>query len=189
MRTVAADGYDEPRDALAQLWPQFLAAALPNADWLFVPSLGAMETSAYCERWGINGLILTGGEDVGTSPLRDRSEHALLVWAAEKSLPLLGVCRGMQLMSTASGAGLSRVSGHVAVRHCLHGDYDWEVNSYHTATLAEVPKQYRVLAKAPDGSIEAIRHDTLPWEGWMWHPEREAPYSSNDICEIRRMFQ
>jgi len=95
----------------------------------------------------------------------------------------------MQLMSTAAGTGLSRISGHVAARHYLQGDYNWEVNSYHTAALTEVPRQYLVLAKAPDRSIEAIRHNTLPWEGWMWHPEREAPYSSNDICEIQRIFQ
>ena len=46
--------------------------------------------------------------------------------------------------------------------------------------LAACPQGYRVLARSADGGIEAIQHDHLPWEGWMWHPERETPFRAAD---------
>ena len=44
------------------------------------------------------------------------------------------------------------------------------------------------LAYSDDGEIEAIRHKTLPWEGWMWHPERNAPFAKEDLKNITRIF-
>jgi putative glutamine amidotransferase len=54
----------------------------------------------------IDGLILAGGADYGESPLRDDVEVALGLAALERDLPLLGVCRGMQLMNLARGGTL-----------------------------------------------------------------------------------
>ncbi|MEM6595521.1 MAG: gamma-glutamyl-gamma-aminobutyrate hydrolase family protein [Pseudomonadota bacterium] len=189
MRTVQAEGYDEPRDALAQLWPAFLATALPDADWMYLPNLPADRIVPYCEAWGINALILTGGEDAGRSKLRDESEAALLAWADSCALPVLGICRGLQFMVLAAGGQLEPVADHVAQRHGLTGAYDWQVNSYHGLGVMKLPNTYRALAHAPDGSVEAIQHTTLPWEGWMWHPEREPHFSENDIREIQRIFE
>ena len=39
---------------------------------------------------------------------------------------------------------------------------------------------YEILAESEDGIIEAISHKKLPWEGWMWHPEREEQFVTND---------
>ena len=189
MRTVEASGYEEPRDALAQLWPAFMTAALPDADWMYLPSLLPDAITDYCDAWGLNGVILTGGEDPESSPLRDQSERSILEWAAQKSLPVLGICRGLQLMAVADGGTLEPIGNHVASRHGLDGEYDWEVNSYHSSGLLDVPKSYRELARAPDHTVEAMRHKQLPWEGWMWHPERDAPFSTDDIREIRRLFK
>ncbi len=188
MRTQQADGYHEPRDALAQAWAVYLNAALPQARWMYLPSLGAGIIEKYCEAWGLDGLILTGGEDLGSSALRDESERALLAWAAARGVPVLGICRGLQMMAHAAGGQLTTVAGHVRSRHALTGRYSHEVNSFHTAGLKDCPVGYSVLATAPDGSIEAIGHKLLSWEGWMWHPERETSYSAADINSIRRIF-
>ena len=32
---------------------------------------------------------------------------------------------------------------------------------------------FNIIAKSSDGEIEGIKHSSLPWEGWMWHPERD----------------
>ncbi|HEX8105501.1 MAG TPA: gamma-glutamyl-gamma-aminobutyrate hydrolase family protein [Solirubrobacteraceae bacterium] len=54
----------------------------------------------------LDGLILAGGADLGDVPERDRFEMALALRAFERDLPLLGICRGMQLMNVARGGTL-----------------------------------------------------------------------------------
>ena len=189
MRVLEAQGYHEPRDALAQDWSSFLSTALPNAAWLPLPNLGANKARAYCEKWGINRLILTGGEDIGVSAIRDETEQDLLIWAKERAVPVLGVCRGMQMMAVWAGVALKPVEGHVRTRHLLHGDFMHEVNSFHNYGLADCPHGFEVTARAEDGEIEAIRNTGQNWEGWMWHPERENPFQSADINRLRRLFE
>ncbi len=67
----------------------------------------------------IDGLVLAGGVDVGDDPERDAFETALATRALERDLPLLGVCRGMQVMNVAAGGTLIE---HVpdAVGHSDH---------------------------------------------------------------------
>ena len=67
MRIVHAENYREPRDALAQDWHRFMAVAL-RLVWLPVPNLGPEDSRRFCERWRLDGLILSGGEDIGAAP-------------------------------------------------------------------------------------------------------------------------
>jgi len=189
MRVLEAQGYSEPRDALAQNWTTFIKTALPEAAWLLLPNIGKEAIRDYCEEWGINRLILTGGEDIGQSSIRDETEMDLLSWARDKHIPVLGICRGMQLIADWSGVKLRRVDGHVSVRHKLQGDLTQEVNSFHNCSLVSCPPGFDVLARSPDGEIEAIQNKALKWEGWMWHPEREIPVCGNDVIRLQRLFK
>ena len=134
-------------------------------------------------------LLLSGGNDIGEYPVRDATEHYLLSWAQENQVPVLGVCRGMQLMAVWAGGGLKRVEGHVCTQHVLHGEVAGEVNSYHDFSLASCPPGFEVLANSEDGEIEAIRHAVLPWEGWMWHPEREDCIHLRDTQRLQEIFK
>jgi N5-(cytidine 5'-diphosphoramidyl)-L-glutamine hydrolase len=189
MRVLEAQGYDESRDALAQDWPNFLSVALPNAAWMPLPNLGENGIRICCEKWGINRLILTGGGDIGISAIRDKTEQDLLKWAEKRAVPVLGICRGMQMMAVSTGVTLSPVAGHVRTRHLLQGDLVHEVNSFHNYGLSECPQGFEVSARAEDGEIEAIYNSELHWEGWMWHPERERPFQSADIERLQRLFE
>ncbi|MDH3326298.1 MAG: gamma-glutamyl-gamma-aminobutyrate hydrolase family protein [Gammaproteobacteria bacterium] len=188
MRVLETQGYYEPRDALAHDWSNLLSVALPTASWLPIPNLGIEVAQIYCEKWDINRLILTGGDDIGVSPIRDETEQSLLKWARERAVPVLGVCRGMQMMALSAGVPLKPVKDHVRTRHQLQGDFVHEVNSFHNFGLSDCPLDFEVSAISIDGEIEAIRHSELHWEGWMWHPEREKPFQVADIKRLQRLF-
>src|SRR5277367_5493920 len=91
--------YGERRDCLDQAWTKFLAACglLP----VLLPNFTDVAL-ALCEDVRIAGLVLTGGNDLaelgGDAPERDAVENALLDLAERRSLPVIGVCRGMQLI-------------------------------------------------------------------------------------------
>src|SRR5689334_2452359 len=89
--------HHEHRDSLARDWAALLATALPEAAWLPVPNLGAVVV-AFAERWELDAMLLTGGDDLGSRPERDATECALLAHCIARGLPVLGVCRGLQLV-------------------------------------------------------------------------------------------
>lgn len=134
-------------------------------------------------------LVLSGGNDIGQYPRRDETELALLSYAKGLTLPALGICRGMQMMAHWAGATLYMVSGHVRTRHQLNGKIAKEVNSYHNYALTDCPSEFEVIARSEDSEIEAIRHLSLPWEGWMWHPERETEFAQYDIQRMKDLFK
>lgn len=178
---------NERRDALDQR----LAALLTFAGATPIPVPNAMDEAARAAWLGAvdpGGIVLSGGNDIGTVRERDATEAALLAFARVRNLPVLGICRGMQMMAHAAGGELMRVTGHVRVRHALSGIDARAANSYHDWALAGCPPGYRVTARSEDGGIEAMRHEALPWRGWMWHPEREAPFAAKDVADLRGLF-
>lgn len=179
---------DERRDALDQRLSAFVTAI----GALAFPVPNGLQEQGRLREWldalSPDGILLSGGNDVGGQPDRDGVERMLLNWSTERRLPVLGICRGMQMMASAAGGRLKRVTGHVRTRHVLDGVLVGTVNSFHDHALDGCPASYRVLAVSEDGSIEAIRHEDLPFEGWMWHPERETPFADTDLERARKLF-
>lgn len=181
----------ERRDALDQRLTDWLLAAgylpvpMPN---LFVAQRAEAQPS-WLEGIGASAVLLSGGNDIGACPERDASERGLLQWAASGGIPVLGICRGMQMLGVHGRGELVRVAGHAGTRHAVQGEIARAaVNSYHDYALAACPAEYEVLACADDGVIEAMRHRTLSWEGWMWHPEREAQPQAEDLRRLHTLF-
>ena len=93
------------------------------------------------------------------------------------------------MMATLAGSSLRKVNGHIRTRHVLQsGVISGEANSYHDMSVDSCPIGYHILARSEDGEIEAIRHDEYPWEGWMWHPEREVNFDIRDIKRTNELF-
>lgn len=198
-RIVKNPDYQEIRDALDVRWAQLInqLGHLP----LILPTLFDFRT--YLENIKIDGIVLTGGNDLSClsddeiSRLRDEHEKRVLRLAIEKSIPVLGVCRGMQLIADYFGMGFLKVTGHVAKRHDLAPaagsrylaaeDALDGVNSYHNYAVKAVSGDFLVSARSSDGVIEAMEHKQLPIFGQMWHPEREEPFRGADIDIIRRV--
>ena len=59
-----------------------------------------------------DAFLLSGGNDIGEYPERDATEHYLLSWANKKILPVLGICRGLQIMAVWAGGQLIQIKDH-----------------------------------------------------------------------------
>jgi N5-(cytidine 5'-diphosphoramidyl)-L-glutamine hydrolase len=163
-----------------------------------IPNCPRFLKDGYLQEWlkriSVDAIVLSGGNSIGEHNSRDDLERALIKYATENLTPLLGICRGMQILGDYFGAGLRKVSGHVGVRHELRNCIDRpnlfpeSVNSYHNFSLHEIPSVFETTAMGPGGSCEAIRHIQLPIEGWMWHPERENPFCETDLLNIKRVL-
>ncbi|MER6353349.1 gamma-glutamyl-gamma-aminobutyrate hydrolase family protein [Streptomyces sp. NPDC001634] len=150
----------------------------------------------------LDGLVIAGGPDVDPShygaarsprtgppaPERDSWELALIEAALASGTPLLGICRGMQLLNVALGGTLvQHIDGHAEVvgvfgRHTvkpvpgtLYADAvpeETSVPTYHHQAVDRLGAGLAASAYAADGTVEAIE---LPSAGWVlgvqWHPE------------------
>ena len=160
----------------------------------------------------VDGILLTGGADInplflgedpvkelhGINPRRDRQELLLTQLAADRQIPILGICRGIQTMNAAFGGPLyqdihSQMAGvrikhdqdldrsyasHTVdiekdtLLHQLFGTDTIAVNSFHHQAVKEAAPGFRVCAYAPDGVIEAIEStEYKSMLGVQWHPE------------------
>lgn len=144
------------------------------------------------EIWKPDGIILTGGNDLaaygGDAPERDELEQFLIQYSVEQEIPLLGVCRGMQMILNQFGAKLRKVEGHVRVEHPLsNGD---TVNSFHSWGATECYRPLIPEAWSADGVLEAVTHQDHLWiHGIMWHPERYHPPRKQDIQFLKEVFR
>jgi putative glutamine amidotransferase len=216
-RVITDPDYGERRDALDQAWAGFLAAAglqpvpIPNR---------LSDAGAYARRLGVQGLILTGGNNIsaalttvhgeamddlpamtGTAPERDSTEAALLGASIAAGWPVLGVCRGLQVLNLFHGGGISPAKNHVATTHGITPSaqapaglatpvFSETVNSYHDygITTDQLAPDLCPWARAGDGTLEAAFHRRLPHYGIMWHPEREAVPRPCDIGLFQAVF-
>lgn len=161
---------------------------------------------------GVHGLVLIGGEDLAaavsgadpalvganTSESRDRWEIELLDAALQADLPVLAICRGLQLLNAARGGTLhGDVAGTSAehppvpadtelalayrhrvtfepgsLAHEVYGVADKDVNSLHHQSIDRLGAGLHVVARADDGCVEAVELPAVQWcVGVQWHPE------------------
>lgn len=161
----------------------------------------------------INGLLITGGVDInpehyGEKPHekigkiineRDSLDFTLLEKALNKNIPVLGICRGMQLLNIYFGGSLYQdkslnknfnlnhyqnnsepsTLGHLVKvyektkLYNIVENKNFKVNSYHHQFIKKVGKNLLISAKSSDGSIEGIETDDSRFViGVQWHPER-----------------
>lgn len=183
------------------------------------PTATAAEIDDYLEM--CDGILMTGGMDVapilynemphprcGNFDLEvDRSNLLLAQKAMDSGKPVLGICRGMQLMNIAKGGTLYQdipsqttgTTGHsygyirTDVVHKVHvkdssylreifGTDELEVNSIHHQAVKDVGKDFTVTVTAPDGIVEGIEIPGKPIFAVQWHPEMLLKGSDKMLC-------
>tara|TARA_Y100001970_G_C14253165_1_gene873324 strand:+ start:1104 stop:1742 length:639 start_codon:yes stop_codon:yes gene_type:complete len=198
------NNYSEVRESLDRELPSlvfqlgYLPIPLTN---MFIDSKSCQSTNLsdhsglaeFLNKINPDGLVLSGGNDIGQYQVRDITEQLLLEWAENKNIPVLGICRGMQLMAVRSGCKLVRVEGHVKAYNKLisikKGEkFPQEIKCFHNWGIKNCPKDFSVLARTHDGFVEAFKHSSLRWEGWMWHPERDKPFNDINKNRIENLF-
>jgi len=163
--------------ALAGLEP-VSGAADGTYDGLLLPGGGDLDPAAY-------GRENTASREIDAA--RDARELAAAAACFAAGKPVLGVCRGAQVLCAAlGGALLQDIPGHEALPDgadrlhrteasgllaALYGPAPL-VNSCHHQAAEAAPPGCRVLQRAEDGVIEAFAHDRLPVLAVQWHPER-----------------
>ena len=162
------------------------------------------DVEEFMENVGIDGILLTGGNDLGyysgseIDQLRDKSEEALIRFGILHSIPIMGVCRGMQIIAHHFGSKLSKISNHVAQRHDIFAnsqsrfaeqlDKIKDTNSYHEYGVTQLGKGLLKSAVGFDNTIEAIEHQQLLIFGHMWHCEREDPFVDEQLELVKAFF-
>ncbi|MCB0733455.1 MAG: gamma-glutamyl-gamma-aminobutyrate hydrolase family protein [Flavobacteriales bacterium] len=197
VETVA--GYGEVRDCLDQNWFRFLEAV--GVTPIPIPNSLANPVKWY-QDVSLEALVLSGGNDLSeligaknVSRERDRTEKSLLEHCRKMKHPVIGVCRGMQLMGSMDNQKLVQVEHHAGTRHrvtmrTMELPILPEVNSYHNWAFDKLSDQseYEVVATTDEGHIECIMHHNLPWIGMMWHPERENSFNESDIELFQKLL-
>jgi len=167
------------------------------------PNLAAVFTQ-------LDGLVFSGGGDIdpkvyhgeshpsiyNIDPERDRSEISLAQMALATEIPILGICRGLEILVVATGGSLiphlpdkfgeiiaHRADQTLSTEHTVKinpdtrlaqilGMLEVSVVSWHHQAAGSIPSGWRIAAKAPDGVIEALEHEDRPWAiALQWHPE------------------
>lgn len=189
LRRELWEQYGETRDSFDISWKSIFIG-IPS---VIVPIPNFPDhVSAFCNELDLDALVLTGGASVGTSSERDETELGLLREAIRRKMPVLGICRGMQMINSFLGGTFEEDDRHVGQRHSVSGPlfdgFVREVNSYHrlTITSKSIADGVTPLAMAEDGTIEAFTVNGLPWLGLMWHPEREFPVNECDLTIVRK---
>ena len=203
-RVSVVEDYGERRDCLDQEWTTLLQSfgftliPLPNT---------VADPQSYLDALKLDGVILTSGNDLSSldnpdvpAPERDKFEEAVLDYAIDEELPVLGVCRGLELINTYFGGALTTVEGHVAQDHQIRFEdvdeglqlpSEATVNSYHGYGIdsKDVGDGLVTVGKVPDTTVEFVTHASHPIWGMMWHPERESPSENVDRQIINHIFE
>ena len=175
----------------------------------------------------VDALILSGGHDVypynygkepsqkigEVFPERDEYDFALLEIAKEKKIPILGICRGHQIINVYEGGTLLQDLSEAKTTLLKHSQgsnpaqktqkiklekssklYDifakdeLFINSFHHQVIDEVASGYKVTARTSDGVVEAIECENYPFlVGVQWHPEMMAKTCDDMLKLFKRL--
>ena len=205
MRRDNNNKWKEKRDSLSEDWLKFLSKNFQDYNFILIPNI-PNKAIKLAENAGLDGLILSNGNDWGSCQERDQTELNLIEWCINLKKPILGVCRGFQVLNKYFGGKINKDVhkltnfSHAGSIHKIkilnqniyHNNFTNEflVNSFHNQGVFEMDlgKDLIPFAKS-DNLIEGFFHKNEPILGIQWHPEREITNEQFDLNLFRRLFE
>ncbi len=180
--------YNETRDCLDQRWID-LAFKLKLKPQV-LPNINVKQINDFFYKKKPNLIVLTGGNDLvqknlkrqkNTSITRDSFEKGLIRFAIKEKIPLIGVCRGMQLLNVFFKGKITPITNHVNKNHKLFFSKEYkkyfndEVNSFHNWGIKKdnLGLGLSPIAFDKSNNVECFIHSKKLILGLMWHPERK----------------
>ena len=197
---IARDVYGEYYDYLESAYVKYLNKHDINP--IILPN-SIKNVVKFYEINKCSGIILTGGDDISPSLYskngrqinknyykRDLNEKKLIKYSIDKKIPILGICRGFQIINVCLGGKLTKDICKITknINPKKHKVYFTEsfqkeikkkfivANSYHNQGITELQLANKLnpLGFSHDGKlVEFYKHIKLPIIGIQWHPERE----------------
>lgn len=189
LRITNAEKYVEKRDSLSHDWP-ILFQQLGFSPLLIPNSI--LDIPLFLDEMKVSGLVLSGGDNMGDEPLRDKTEKKIIEYAISNSIPLIGICRGMQVINSFFGGKIQILdtSIHVNQSHTINFNNNFllnnsiVVNSFHHNVIDSINLGKNLLPFAiskTDNTVEGFFHNELQIFGVMWHPERDSDINSIEL--------
>ena len=181
-------------------------------------SMLAVSGSDWADRLrGIDGVIMPGGADINpktygqdvssehvydVDDLADEADISLVKYALEKGIPVLAICRGLQITNAALGGTLVQ---HMDTPHQHHvapvtiekyvdelglSSATVEASCYHHQMIDQVAPGLEVIGRSAEGYVEAVKIDAPAWAfGVQWHPEDNYDTNSAQLEILSRFVR
>jgi putative glutamine amidotransferase len=177
LRVANIGKYEEKRDSISYDWLKFFNKL--DIFPILIPNL-IQDLELFLDEVKIDGIILSGGDNVGENEMRDSTEKRIITYGIKKNLPIIGICRGMQVLNLNFNGKVrfNEAIDHAGKKHEIQlKEEKLIINSYHNNLIKnedELGDNLKSIAIASnDKTIEGFKHEKLPIFGIMWHPERE----------------
>ena len=177
-------------DFLDHYWLDYFSKK--NYNFLLIPNSLSLAKKKLNEIKDNDLIILPGGSDLfesnKISKTRLNIEKNLINISLRKKIPLLGICRGMQLLNIFFGGKINKVKNHMKKKNKIFFEENFFpkksliVNCYHNYGIKNKfkSKKFKTIATDKEGNLEMFRHKNKNIHGIMWHPEREKNYKKLD---------
>ena len=188
-RIIKEPKHGEHRDELSHDWVDYFTNNFPKALLIPIPNFTILDDDWF-ENLNLDLLILSNGNDLGEFSRRDKLERHAIEFAVNNSIPIIGFCRGFQIINEYYGGRLtsnieaSIEQKHVSIEHevqIVNEKYiqmlekkSIKVNSYHNhgVLVDGLSSSLQAFAISEGSVVEGFFHEELPIIGIQWHPER-----------------
>ncbi|QWU80406.1 gamma-glutamyl hydrolase, peptidase C26 family [Campylobacter novaezeelandiae] len=178
--------YKELRETLALEWGDLFSNSILFKDFIPLALSYGIDFNHYTPY--LKAVILSGGNDLSAfsddilSKKRDAYEMKIIEYCLKTDTPLLGICRGAQMIAYYFNSTLEKLSHHIGDHQVILNDgSSFICNSFHNYAIINLGRNLEILARAKDQSIEAFKHKDKSIFGLMWHIERKNGLNNTKI--------